>query len=402
MSRSRSHFEEFQPHTKHKHLILQHYFLAWGHKLGLRTGAGDSILYVDACAGRGSDDVGNQGSPLIAAVAAATAQSSVSSRRGEVFRIQVVAVESKRSYYKVLAELLAPFAAHVRVLEGTLADHLKALDEEFATVPALYFIDPFGLEPLDAEVVKAILSGERHEALILFADQAALRHFGAISAQETRAERRHRAAMVPLPLFPEMAPADVDQLGDAAAESRAQLATTREHAIRIMNAAFGDPGWLVEIETVPRENRREAFLALYSRRLRSWGTHYVLHIPVVDVSGTRAYTMIHASKSPKAYAAMKEAVTHALEHSPLPEAVVARMRDLIRSDLREVLSLVRKRFAREQVRWAEEPTGRRAPCVRNYVLEETATFPFELDALKAMLRPLKLPGRALVYAFPAD
>jgi len=78
MSQSKRHFEEFQPHSKHKHLILQQYFLAWGHKLGLRLGAGTVILYVDACAGRGRDDLGNHGSPLIAAVAAAVAQENVS------------------------------------------------------------------------------------------------------------------------------------------------------------------------------------------------------------------------------------------------------------------------------------------------------------------------------------
>jgi hypothetical protein len=86
VSRSRKHFDEFKPHSKHKHLILGHYFAAWGHKLGLRDGAGNLILYVDACAGRGIDELGNHGSPLIAAEAAASAESNVGGRRSAPFR----------------------------------------------------------------------------------------------------------------------------------------------------------------------------------------------------------------------------------------------------------------------------------------------------------------------------
>jgi three-Cys-motif partner protein len=400
MTRSAKHFEAFQPHTRHKHLILKEYFLAWGHKLGLRSGAGDSILYVDACAGRGADDLGNQGSPLIAADAAAKAAANISGIRRHPFAIHVVAIESKRSHATELTAVLAPFGSTVRVLLGTLADHLGDLERAHMGIPALFFIDPFGLEPLDASVVRAALNGERREALLLFADQAALRHFGAISANETRAERRLRTATEPLPLFPDLRADNADALAHAAADSRAQLAITRESAIRIMNAAFGDDEWLRSIEGVPSADRRRAFLELYSARLRTWGAKYVLPIPVVDATGVHAYTLIHATRSAKGYATMKAAVTHALEHSPLPAQVVERMRDLVASDLAAVEAAVRARFSGQEVRWAEDTENRQAPCVKQYLLEETPAFPFEFDALKAQLAPLRARGRAIVYVFP--
>src|SRR3954470_556477 len=46
MAKSRNFFEEFEPHTRHKLLILEHYFESWGYKLGLRQGAEDQLLYV--------------------------------------------------------------------------------------------------------------------------------------------------------------------------------------------------------------------------------------------------------------------------------------------------------------------------------------------------------------------
>jgi len=159
---------------------------------------------------------------------------------------------------------------------------------------------------------------------------------------------------------------------------------------------------LAEIEQVPQNLRRRAMIDLYSKRLGAWGATHTLRVPVVDSSGTHAYTLIHASKSAKAYMAMKEAVTYALEHSPLPEQVVSRMRDLVRSDLDTVETAVRRRFAGKSVRWAADRNNRNASCVRNFFLEESEAYPFELDELKSRLRLLQLPGRSIVYAFPTE
>lgn len=400
MTRSSKHFELFQPHTKHKHLLLKQYFLAWGHKLGLRSGAGDSILYVDACAGRGEDDRGNQGSPLIAADAAATAAGNIAELRRRPFTIHIVAIESNRGHAAELAALLAPYGPTVRVHTGTLSTHLPEIERMYPSIPALFFIDPFGLEPLEAHVVKAALDGERREALILFADQAALRHFGAISAIETRAERRMRAATVPLPLFPGLSVENAEALAREAAASREQLELTRASAIRIMNAAFGDDEWQARIESVPSAARRRSFLEEYSVRLRAWGASYVLPIPVVDATGVHAYTLIHATKSPKGYAAMKEAVTHTLAHSPLPDLIGERMRGMVASDLSFVEATVRVNFSGKKVRWAKDATNPRVQSVRTFLLEETPAFPFEFNAIKARLATFRVSGPAIVYEFP--
>ncbi|MBI3504375.1 MAG: three-Cys-motif partner protein TcmP [Proteobacteria bacterium] len=402
MSRSRSFFKEFKQHSKHKLLILEQYFSAWGHKLGLRAGAGDTLLFVDACAGRGADEAGNEGSPLIAARAAAISQSNVRARRDVPFRIHVVAIESDRANYHALAELLSPFGEAVRALHGTLDDHLTELEREFPNTPALYFIDPFGLQPLQAGLVKRALAGEHHEALLLFADQAALRHFGAIAARETRAERRHREAIGELLLFPELAEERLVALADTAEDSRGSLNVTRENAVRILNTAFGDSDWLQVIEATAQHERRRAFLRLYSDRLMQWGASHVLRIPIVDETGTHAYTLIHASKSPKAYATMKEAVTYALDYSPLPATVVENMRNSVRCDLAVLEAAVRRRFASREIRWTHDRGDKGVSCVKNFVLKETGAFPFELPELKVRLNRFRLPGRAIVYRFPGE
>jgi three-Cys-motif partner protein len=402
MSRSKGHFEKFQPHSKHKHIILDQYFSAWGHKLGLRENAGSKILYVDACAGRGTDELGNHGSPLIAAKAAVIAQASISRRREAPFQIDVVAIEFDRAHHAALANVLAPFGDTVRALRGKLEDHISLLEREYPDTPTLYLIDPFGLDPLQAALVRRAIAGDKHEALLLFADQAALRHFGAIVAEETRAERRHREAADPLPLFPELPAEGLATLAVTAHESREALDNARETAIRILNSAFGDDAWLPQIEAIPQHARRAAFIRFYSERLLQWGATHVLQIPIVDKSGTRAYTLIHASKSAKAFTAMKEAVTYALNNSPLPENVVERMKAMVRSNVEDVVRAVLHRFASRTVRWTEDSNDRRLPCVRRFALEETNAFPFEFEELKERLRQFRMPGKSIVYKFPGE
>jgi hypothetical protein len=193
----------------------------------------------------------------------------------------------------------------------------------------------------------------------------------------------------------------VEELAAAAAESRQSLETTRSRAIEIMNTAFGDDEWLGEVEALPKDQRRDALIDIYSRRLRSWGASYILNIPVVDVSGARVYTLIHASKNAKAYATMKEAVEYALVHGPLPTAVTDRMRAMVRNDEEELVAQIRNQFAGQTVRWAEDRSDRGAACIRNYLLEQTPAFPFELESIKSRLSSLRLPGRSIIYKFPA-
>ena len=66
-------FGRFKPHTLLELFILSTYLETWIRKMLLGKSAGNGIFFVDACAGSGSDSVGNSGSPVIAAREAAKA-----------------------------------------------------------------------------------------------------------------------------------------------------------------------------------------------------------------------------------------------------------------------------------------------------------------------------------------
>lgn len=399
MVQSGDHFDEFQPHSRHKHLVFRAYFEAWGRKLLLRRGAGDRVCVVDACAGRGHDNAGNPGSPLIAARAAAEAQAQLESEFRRAVRIDVVAIEKDPQYFQELQKYLGPFGDTVRVLPGTLADHLDDLVRELGDAPTLFFIDPFGLEALKADVVRRALTPERNEALLLFADQAALRHFGAVQSLETEAVRALRRHEANPGLFADLFATEHQQLAHRARRSQAAQEVGRKRSKEILDDAFGDMDWQRAMDQTPKHLQRRKFLELYQDFLRSCGAYHTLEIPILNADGGHVYFLLHASKSLKGYRTMKESVDHALRKSPLPPEVVDGMKELLRSDLASIERQLREHFAGKTVRWAKDKDDSERPSLKEYVLERTAAHPFELKELQERLRAERQPGRTTYYRF---
>ncbi len=140
MAESAEHFEtEFQPHSKHKHLIFRTYLDAWLRKLALGARGRDELVIVDAFAGAGSDAAGNPGSPVLAARAAAEATSHLRAQFGRDVRVEVIAVEKDPVRRTRLTAALSGFP-HARVLAGTFEQQLPTILGAIADAPALFFV----------------------------------------------------------------------------------------------------------------------------------------------------------------------------------------------------------------------------------------------------------------------
>lgn len=387
---SRNHFDEFEPHTRLKHLILKTYLQAWARKLLLRPGAGNKVFFVDACAGRGMDDVGNHGSPVIAANEARIVEAQLAAGGRDV-EVHTIAIEKRAGHYRRLAEVLAPFD-RARAIRGELVDHLPAILNAAGTDPILCFIDPFGLEPLRIEVVRAILDRPHCEVFALFADQACLRHFGAASAAEDATEPTEPDLFSAAGIT-EAAPHPDDL------EASEALAITAERAIEILDSAFGDSHWLERIRGTPERGRRAEFLRMYEEVLRGCGAPFVLSIPMRNDNNQHVYHLVHASKSANGYVAMKEAVSSALNHTDLDGRATDTIRFAIRSNLSSIASEIRTRFSGHSVPWTTASEDGYGP-LRDYVLQNTPAFPHEIKELHEKLRAFRAPGKKIVYVFP--
>ena len=398
MSKNREHFDGFGPHSRYKHLVLKTYFEMWGRKLLLGRPERTRVVYVDACAGRGVDETGVEGSPVIAAVAAADAADQLATMPGGAGKhVIVLAIEKAPKHYRALAGNLADFGPDVRALNGMLGDYLPAIKREFGDAPTLYFIDPFGVEPLHADAVRRALTGPKNEVLLLFHGQAALRHFGAVTKVETKTMGKLRRRRAEPSLFDDLDAEELATLEPAAKRSGAALADTQERSGEILNAAFGSTAWADEIGLTPQAERRAKVLSLYCELLASFGAHFILSFPVRKATGEHAYTLIHASKSVHARRTMQDAVTYALNHATfMPEVVLDAMRDDLRTDLAPVAEVVKARWAGKEALWTPE-NG-----IKWFVLDTTSVWPFQLPELKALLKPYRRSGRGPeTYTFPA-
>ncbi len=384
MVQNARHFESFEPHTLLKHAILRAYEERWARVLLARLDSPRTrVRIVDACAGAGQDEIGNPGSPLISIHEAEKARGQLSELRGMPVEVQVVAIEKDRARFALLERLVQAFDGRHQAWCGTLGDYIGRLEPDFMHTPTLFFIDPFGMEPLQADVVRRVLSGPRNEVLLLFADQAALRHVGAAAALDATDDS-------PLSLF------DDEGAVQAPAPSR-ELKGTADAAVRIMTAAFGDERWRTAISMAP-DRRRQALVDLYSELLLSMGAKHVLTLPMIGKGSRLKYHLVFATKSGKGYEVMKDAIERAWNGALVEDRAVQLMQMGVAVPSAAIEDAVRKQFAGRRAGWTGDDAR---DSIRAFALQNTPALVHQLDELKRRLAPLRVPReRAFVYDFP--
>lgn len=252
------------------------------------------------------------------------------------------------------------------------------------SVPMMAFLDPCGVDGLDASLVRQVLAADRNEVLARFSDEGALRHFGAVSAEQALVSTMSPQGTL---LLDEAPPAPISEAARRSADrARAATQVTATRAREILDAAFGDHGWQADIERFPRgAQRRERFVERYREFLASTGARYTTIVPIWDAECQLDANLVHASRSPYGRSTLKVEVERALRKCPLPE----KAKDLIRLDVRvsleDVTACARDEFSGQTVRWAEQGAD---PSVRRFVLQETDIFPCQLAELQRRWREL--------------
>lgn len=394
MSRaSDRHFDEFHGHTLLKHLVLRKYIGAWAAKLRSLRG---EVWFVDGFAGEGQDKRGNPGSPLIAA------------RIAEPFEMdgqgvmRVLAFEKDPGRCERLQEVMRPYTdgdppiAYIRC--GVLADRIEGLMQHIGDKPALFFLDPFGVDGILVDLLPKALRGPQNEVFALFADVGATRLHAVLVAPGRDPDAEEEAVRAAPSLFEEWTEEEAARRRVEAERSLRALQATQAPSERILTEALG-PGAIEELEGLPDEERREHLTRIFMRRLLSAGAAYVLSLPVRDEANQRMYQLVYATKSAAGLRTMKEAMDSALRNAPLPEESVESMWAELRGNEVAVAGELARHFSGREVRWTEKKDRGDADTVRRYLLEQTAIFPMQFDAVKARLeqagylsakRPLRL------------
>src|SRR4051812_6921133 len=175
------HWEEFPEHTRLKHAILRAYLGAWARIL-LNGGRHDTIWFVDGFAGRGRDDKGNPGSPLIACAIADAVHSEMESR-GIGGRVRIIAVEEKAANFEALELNARSSPCAPTLYHNNIYDQYREILRLIGDAPALFFLDPWGVDGLSADMIADMLDGERREVLVLFSEEGTHRLAGAVASE---------------------------------------------------------------------------------------------------------------------------------------------------------------------------------------------------------------------------
>jgi three-Cys-motif partner protein len=403
-----SHFDEFEPHTRLKHLIWDRYLKKWAQKLLNWGGAGQRLWIIDAFAGSGQDDSGNPGSPRIAAVIArdiAAARRAQAPSSGAL--VHVIAIEKDSTRAEELGANMAEFTegtpqiAYVRC--GTLAELVDRMMPRLGHEPALFFLDPFGVEGMQAELLPKILAAPHNELFALFSDTGAARLHSVLDAEDESPDEAVAREMPGPSLFPDFDAEDEVRIRTAAEKRARALGYTRPAAKRILDEAFGGDSWLQAIEAVEPSERPLEFVRLYMQLLRGAGGKFVIAIPVRDDRNRRVYHLVYASKSSQGFRTMKESIATALGASDLPERVREEMVLELSVDVGRTVDQIARVFAGREIPWTNSK-DRRAQTVRNYVLEHTGVFPPQCDEIRDALAARYQSGgtlRSPVLTFPS-
>jgi hypothetical protein len=294
-------------------------------------------------------------------------------------RVEVVAIEKTPKNFRSLQQRIGA-EPNVRLIQGTLSEAIESLGHDSASVPHLYFIDPFGISPLQADVIRKALRGPRNEVFLLFAGPAIRRHFGAYEGVFASDEEPPQGS-----LFSDILP----QIADPLPTPSQQIAA--ESSAEILNGAFGNADWR-SLLTLPVNRRLMAAVELFCDVLCGLGAKRVLPMPVLDRSLHLKYHLIYATKSSRGIDVMKDSMDRALRRGLVGSEWGVELG--MSGKVSEVIDTLRTHFhGSHEVPWS---------IVKAFALEETRYMPWQSDQLKAGLERFAIGGRSNARSYRFD
>lgn len=260
-------FDEVKEASRHKLDLLGKYLKPLSYKL---LSGWPRLWVVDGFAGAGSyqpdaDGVAQPGSPRIAAAWAR----EIALQRGAP-KLRCINVEADRGVFEELRHNLAPWKDLVEFHHGEFGHHLDAILQRIGRDPAFFFLDPFGVNGIEMQLLEQICARPSHttELLIHFSDKSFKRMAGHLDDNAKRT-----------------------QVGRAVADAK----------VARLDAVIGSKLWqrIWLDKTRDTDERVEAIQQLYCSQLKARGFKHAHVIPMRDSYGKRArYTLVFATNHP--------------------------------------------------------------------------------------------------------
>jgi three-Cys-motif partner protein len=257
-------FDEVKEASRQKLELLRKYLTPLSYKL---LSGWPRMWVVDGFAGAGvyrpnADGVEQPGSPRIAA----TWARDIALKRGHA-KLRCINVEADRAVFEQLRHNLAPWKDIVEFHHGEFGDHLDAMLERIGRDPAFFFLDPFGVNGIELELLERISArpSQTTELLIHFSDRSFKRMAGHLDDNAKRTE-----------------------VGRAVADAKVARLDS------VMGSKLWQRIWLDKSRDT--DARLDAIQQLYCSQLKASGFKHAHLIPMRDSHDKRArYTLVFAT-----------------------------------------------------------------------------------------------------------
>ncbi len=248
-------------HTIGKHLVLRSYLDAW---LPIMTKWNGRVLIIDAFAGPGMYEKGEEGSPVVAIRALANHRAEI---RNEV---RYLFIEKDTTRYEHLVEVLRDFDDSLPTncryevinsqFDETLSGTLDLIEQQRQRLaPAFVMIDPFGVSDTPMDIIRRILNNPQSEVYISFMYDAINRHISHDSFESH------------------------------------------------LDDMFGCIEWRQAKHMVDSPEKKDFLFDLYENRLKANGAQYVLHFELFE-EGRLVYAIFFGTKHLEGCDKMKQAI----------------------------------------------------------------------------------------------
>ncbi len=254
---------QLEDHTLGKHRVLMNYMKAW---LPIMRSWSGAVLFIDAFAGPGEYQNGEDGSPIIA-LKSLLEHSAKDKMKGKLY---FVFIEKDLDRKVHLEKVIKPYSDNlpvncgIRIFHTTFLEKMTEIFDQYDSLnrkfpPAFVMIDPFGVSDTPMHIIRRILANPRSEVYISF-------------------------------------------MYDAINRFRNQPNFERH-----LDELFGSPDWRVGLKMPGGMQRKGFFYALYEQNLREAGATAVLYFELYR-NERLIYTIFFATQHEKGCEVMKRAM----------------------------------------------------------------------------------------------
>jgi len=172
-------FQELKEWSRRKLNIIQKYLDGFSRILGYALE--ESVYYVDGFAGRGIYDMGEKGSPVLAAEMAERLQDE-----GKPYNLYCINIEENSDNYANLQSETARFGNLVQNHSGTFSDKLDIILREVTDTSALFFLDDFGVKGTEWNAVERVISRKHPTDLWIRFDHITVRRLAGFAGSDAK------------------------------------------------------------------------------------------------------------------------------------------------------------------------------------------------------------------------